>query len=443
MGAAPVELNDLQAGDHTVEVRAPGYPTQTKKITVEKGVPVDVTLSLADALNAPKGTLKIVSAEAGAQVFVDGAEVGVLPYEQSLVAGSHMIEIVNGSDKRQKQITIEEGKTLTFDTSLRGVGAIRFSSEPSGADIVVDGDVVGQTPMVKDDLSAGDHVVVIRKDGFFDKEQIVAIQTGETVDIAAALDVMDTGPTAEELLNERRGLSSFGAKTLPKGRTALDIGTGFPYILNAAITVGAGRLNNGTLGLDAGVAIRSYLTRNELAVKSRVMFFNREPFSAGLFGEIGIASAVFDESMRNGFLAKAGASFSLTGLGAVTLTARGYFDFFIDRSCPSVDGNSFESDSEPVETCEEYLNNTLPADQRARLDNLFGGPGQIFTRDSGIRFMTSFIVELALKQEWSLWGIIEGAPFQGERTAYLDDFHPILFERDRGTYFSFGATYKF
>ena len=197
------------------------------------------------------------------------------------------------------------------------------------------------------------------------------------------------------------------------------------------------------MGLDAGVAIRSYLSRNELAIKSRVMFFNQAPFSAGLFGEVGIASSVFDESKRNGFLAKAGAAFSLTGLGAVTITARGYLDFFIDRSCPSVDGGVFESDSEPVETCEQYLNNTLAVSQRERLDNLFGGPDQIFTRDSGIRLMTSFIVELALREEWSVWGILEGAPFQGERTAYLDDFHSILFERDRGTYFSLGATYKF
>lgn len=444
VGAAPQDLSSISSGEHVIEVRAPGYPPREERVTVVPGNPIVLKLDLASGLNAPMGTLRVVSAEPGAQLFIDDVEVGVLPFEQGVTVGPHMVVVVNGDQKMQKKVIIEEGKMLTLDAGLRAVGGIRFSSNPTGADILVDGELVGQTPMVKDDIGAGDHVVIIRKSGFLDNEQMITVASGQTMDINSEMDPAQVGPTENEMKREQRGLTTYGARTLPKGRSAIDMGVGFPYLLNAGITVGAGEILDGQMGLDAGVSFRSFLTRNELAIKARVMLFNQNPFSLGAFAETGFGSSVFDDSKRSGVFLNSGVAASLTGLGAVTLTARAYLNFFSDRHCPEVNSNGdFEADSEPVDTCKKYQDGTLSVEDRNRIDKVFGGEDEIFTRDSGVRFMTSFIVELALQQRWSVWGMLEGAPLQGERPLYLDFFYAPMFERDRGTYFALGTTYKF
>ena len=53
----------------------------------------------------------------------------------------------------------------------------------------------------------------------------------------------------------QRGLSSFGARTLPRGRSTVDFDAGYPYFLNGRITVGAGRLpKNENVSADRGLS---------------------------------------------------------------------------------------------------------------------------------------------------------------------------------------------
>ncbi len=48
-----------------------------------------------------------------------------------------------------------------------GSTTVRFNSEPPGADVILDGETIGQTPMVKD-VEHGEHSVLFRKEGFED-----------------------------------------------------------------------------------------------------------------------------------------------------------------------------------------------------------------------------------------------------------------------------------
>jgi hypothetical protein len=57
--------------------------------------------------------------------------------------------------------------------------------------------------------------------------------------------------------------------------------------------------------------------------------------------------------------------------------------------------------------------------------------------------MTSIIAEIALQQNWSAFGILEGAPFQDERALYTNDFAHSMFDTDYILYLRFGLTYKF
>jgi hypothetical protein len=248
----------------------------------------------------------------------------------------------------------------------------------------------------------------------------------------------------DEMLAEQRGLASFGARTLPRGRSTVDFGLGYPYFLETRVNVGAGKM--GGFGFDAGVGVRSMGSRSELGIGVRLMLADKDPFSAGVFGDLWWGSRLIDDSKRNGLTLNAGAVASLTAFTRVTVSGRLYLNFWSDRHCPEANpmaDNHFDGD--PIEVCEKYEAGTLSADDLARANELTGAENMedFFGRESGIRMMTSVIAEIALYQRWNGWFILEGAPFQSERALYTDMFSAPLFNSDFGTYARVGATYKF
>ena len=255
------------------------------------------------------------------------------------------------------------------------------------------------------------------------------------------------GKSDQELLAEQRGLSSFGAVTLPRGRSTVDVGLGYPYFLETKITVGAGKMAN--FGFDAGVGVRTLGARQEIGLGVRLMVADRNPFSAALFGDLWWGSKLFDDSKRNGATFNAGAVASLTAFTHVTVSGRLYLNFFSDRHCPERNDSTNTFDGEPIDICAKYneelvMGGALSPADKARAEDLTGDSGpDFFTRDGGVRLMMSVIAEIALKQRWNGWFVLEGAPFQSERALFTDMFTSPMLKTDYATYARIGATYKF
>jgi PEGA domain len=71
-------------------------------------------------------------------------------------------------------------------TSAPSTAKLAVSSTPSGADIEVDGNFVGNTPSALE-LAAGEHSIVIKKSGYKDWERKLKV-TGGTVNLSAELE---------------------------------------------------------------------------------------------------------------------------------------------------------------------------------------------------------------------------------------------------------------
>jgi hypothetical protein len=57
--------------------------------------------------------------------------------------------------------------------------------------------------------------------------------------------------------------------------------------------------------------------------------------------------------------------------------------------------------------------------------------------------MMSIVAEIAIQQRWSVFGILEGAPLNGERALFTDDFAHSMTDTDLQLYLRLGTTYKF
>jgi hypothetical protein len=438
MGAAPIELKDVQPGEHVVEVKAQGFQPREERVTVNAGTANVIKLDLQPDVQAAAketGKIKVVSPVPEAAIFIDGERIGTAPQEKDLPAGEHFVVVTKpGYKKFEQKVDLDVGQTMTVSAELAAVGALRVLSTPPGADVLIDGQVIGQTPLNQDDIDVGEHVVTVRQSQYYDYEQNINIEGGQRTIVSAKLDVIDTGPTADELLIQQRSLSSFSARTLPQGRSTIDVATGYPHYIEGQFTVGAARVKD--FGFDAGVVFRTFLSRTELGVKARLTFFEEEPFSFGVFGLVGGGSNFIDDSGRNTLFFQGGALGSLTAFNVMTVTGRAYFDFWSDRHC------SEQQTEDELDICRDPV---LFARHMDRLDGLgFESESELLEREGGARIMTSLIVEVALWQRWSAWALFEGAPFQAERAAFSNLFNPLMPTRDDiGTYVRLGATYKF
>lgn len=71
-------------------------------------------------------------------------------------------------------------------------GIVEFLSEPSGADVLVDGQVIGRTPYRKE-MPAGQYEVEFRKQGFYPESATIQVEADARTPVDLSLTAMDRG----------------------------------------------------------------------------------------------------------------------------------------------------------------------------------------------------------------------------------------------------------
>jgi tetratricopeptide (TPR) repeat protein len=84
------------------------------------------------------------------------------------------------------------------------VGLLEVSSSEPAAEIVVDGKVVGQTPVTSITIEVGEHEIVVRKKGFVPFYQRVTVVSGSTTSVVATLSWEETPVVTVEKEDSKR-----------------------------------------------------------------------------------------------------------------------------------------------------------------------------------------------------------------------------------------------
>jgi hypothetical protein len=179
---------------------------------------------------------------------------------------------------------------------------------------------------------------------------------------------------------------------------------------------------------------------------------DNEPFSAAAFTNLWWGSKLLDDSKRNGVTWDLGGIVSLTALTHVTISGRGYVELWSDRHCPAIDTsmpNHFEG-TDPIAVCSQVRDGTISDATLSRVRKLIGSDvttgerSTLFDRENGARFLLSLTGEIAFQQEWNIYFILEGAPFQqSERALFTSMFSGSMADNDYRIYARTGLTYKF
>lgn len=115
-GQTPFEA-PIPIGTHRIWVERPGYGVEETEAEVGLGEDVSVRVDLE---RVDYGRIRVVANITGARVLVDGAQVGTVPFEGQVSAGTHVVTVVSDGMKAwQRTVTVQQGQLTPMRVRLR------------------------------------------------------------------------------------------------------------------------------------------------------------------------------------------------------------------------------------------------------------------------------------------------------------------------------------
>ncbi|MGA9987455.1 MAG: serine/threonine-protein kinase [Terriglobales bacterium] len=198
----PFNLTGLSPGKHIIYVTKSGYSSEMRSVDVTAGSKSSVLLHLA-----PVNALVVVnSAPPGADVIIDGKPTGrVTPVQFAVEKGNHTI-LVRKQGYLDETVTTDLGPAQNFQyspvlralgntadmrtvgklnklfghggESTAGMGSISIHTQPKGAQVAINQQMLDKTSPVDVMLAPGNYIVDVTLTGFKPVHKVVSVDRG-------------------------------------------------------------------------------------------------------------------------------------------------------------------------------------------------------------------------------------------------------------------------
>jgi hypothetical protein len=185
----PFAMTGVQPGQHSVTISKPGYITDTRTVDVTGGNRSVETVHLTQLL----ATLVVKSEPAGANIYVDGKDVGAkTPAQVGVNKGQHVVLVrMSGYIDETMSAQFVLGQTFNFSPTLRSLGnvdsiktvgkmsklfgggkgdpgqaTLSIHTQPKGAQITVNQHMLDKNSPVDVMIDPGNYVVDITMTGY-------------------------------------------------------------------------------------------------------------------------------------------------------------------------------------------------------------------------------------------------------------------------------------
>ena len=174
-GRTPIKVRSLTPGRHTVIV-SDGTSNVNRSVDVTAGTTVSMFISLAtQAASGPTGMVAFES-PLELRLLEDGHLLGLSNGAPLVLSpGRHRLDLVNDplEMKLSRTVTIEAGKTVRVPLTAPN-GTMNVNATP-WAEVTVDGQSIGTTPLGNVSIPVGSHEIVWRHPQFGEKRRSVVI----------------------------------------------------------------------------------------------------------------------------------------------------------------------------------------------------------------------------------------------------------------------------
>ncbi len=166
VGHTPLQDLSVEAGVHTIAVAAERYLPQAQELEVTgRNARQQLTLELAPGW----ADVGIDSKPAGASILVDGEALGTTPATLQIMGGERQLILqLPAYADAQQALVITPGQPLQVETIVLqpAAGVLELKSVPSGANVTLDGEFHGQTPLTLEVSPGKAHRLAVFKPGY-------------------------------------------------------------------------------------------------------------------------------------------------------------------------------------------------------------------------------------------------------------------------------------
>ncbi|HTY15447.1 MAG TPA: PEGA domain-containing protein, partial [Methanoregulaceae archaeon] len=193
-------LANIAPGSHSLVLNLTGYKNSTVQVLVIAGQTAQVfaTLTPVKPPVPTTGSINVNSNPTGAEIFLDGMDTGVQTVSvlSEIQPGSHSVLLnLTGYKNGTAQVTVVKGQTAQVYISLTPLpppeptnGSISVNSDPTGAEIFLDGMDTGKdTNVVLDEIQPGVHSVLLNLTGYYNSTVPVTVVKGQTAQVFVSL----------------------------------------------------------------------------------------------------------------------------------------------------------------------------------------------------------------------------------------------------------------
>lgn len=178
----------------------------------------------------------------GLMVFVDGVGKGSVPWSGRLRIGKHHVrlETRDGKWACETPAVVRIDMTTTVSCALeRQTGKLTLTSSPSGAQVLIDGNPLGKTPLAEVRIPVGVHDIWVRRKGYEEQQRKVEVSSTRVVAVSIKLKrqlkprpvVRRRGPDLRQRQARRRSRTMWAH---------ISLGTGAALAITAAVLYGVG-----------------------------------------------------------------------------------------------------------------------------------------------------------------------------------------------------------
>lgn len=163
-GVTPLEVSRLQPGVQVVRIAFDGYKSSRRQVELGFAETGEVHVGLEPIV----GKLLLTLKPRDALVTIDSQVYGEIQSDLKLAAGTHQLKVEKpGFQPYESKISIHEEVPLEVEVELQPiVAAVTINSKPGGAQVSLDGENVGKTPLTLEGVSFGQHEVGVRLGGY-------------------------------------------------------------------------------------------------------------------------------------------------------------------------------------------------------------------------------------------------------------------------------------
>jgi len=190
VGEAPLEQFPVEPGTHNLVIESERYLDVSQEIEIvgrleEQELSVELQPAWAE--------LSIVGARNGADVLLDGEVVGQVPLQFAQMQGNYVLTVRESGYKAwQQDLVLTAGNDQRIDVPVLEAadGLVFIRSEPAGANVTVNDDFMGQTPLELTLPPGEDYRIRLFRTGYDVAEREITTSSGESTDLTVALEAI-------------------------------------------------------------------------------------------------------------------------------------------------------------------------------------------------------------------------------------------------------------